>query len=61
MVDEIFDCPQCGEECSELVEGYCSDCTHENYNEIQAFEAQRKWWSGLSDEERKRQIDQQCI
>lgn len=60
-VDEISElsCPQCGEDCEDLIEGYCQECTDQNYNELQAHEAQERWWNSLSEEEKKRQVQNQ--
>lgn len=52
-------CPQCGEDCEELVEGYCYYCTAKNYSELQAHEWQQKWWNSLSEEEKARQVQNQ--
>lgn len=56
---EDFDCPQCGEECDELIEGFCRDCTDNNYNEIAVNIAQERWWNSLSEEEKRRQVQNQ--
>lgn len=52
-------CPQCGEDCEELVEGYCQECTDQNYKNLNEFEAQKRWWNSLPDEEKDRQIQNQ--
>lgn len=59
MNDSELYCPQCGEDCDELIEGYCHDCTKQNYNEIEVNAAQERWWNSLSEEEKHRQIQNQ--
>lgn len=58
---DFFDCPQCGEEAEVFVEGYCSDCSKANYDELHTFNQHKAWWDGLTDEEKGKQIDQACI
>lgn len=57
---EIY-CPQCGEdvEVDLLVEGYCKACTDENYNEMAVNTAQERWWNSLSEDEKRRQVENQ--
>lgn len=50
-------CPQCGEECEELVEGYCQECANDNYNEIFAHNYQQERWARMNEQERQDEID----
>jgi len=51
-------CPQCGEEAEDLVEGYCQECTDQNYSEL--FDHQHRFdeWQKLSEKEKDRRINQ---
>lgn len=49
-------CPQCGEDCEELVEGYCSDCAEENQRELDLHNLQYDRWKGLTDQQREDEI-----
>lgn len=54
--EEIAYCPQCGEETTQLQEGYCQPCCHENQRELDLHNAQYNWWQRLTDEERLAEI-----
>jgi hypothetical protein len=51
-----MNCPQCGMECKELVEGYCQDCTDENYNNLFKHQAELEHWESLTAKEKERKI-----
>jgi hypothetical protein len=51
-----MNCPQCGMECKELVEGYCQDCTDENYNNLFKHQSELEHWESLTAKEKERKI-----
>ena len=55
MKNEVY-CTQCGEDCNEFVEGYCKDCTDQNYKELNDFQRSLVWWDSLTNKEREFEI-----
>jgi len=49
-------CPQCGNDCDRLDEGYCPDCTRENYAQLFAHNFEYRRWQQMSDSERSDEI-----
>lgn len=49
-------CPQCGEKAEVFVEGYCQDCTNNNYMELTEFSWARERWARMSQQERMQEI-----
>lgn len=56
IVQEKFDCPQCGNETKTLNEGYCEDCRKENQAQLDKHNAQYDEWNGMTDEQRDEAI-----
>ena len=54
--DTSFDCPQCGDECDELVEGVCSFCATENQQQLDQHNASFDRWEKLTDGQRDSEI-----
>ena len=53
---EGYICPQCGEDAEQLVEGYCQDCTNDNYSNLFRHNFEFNEWNNLSDKERQDRI-----
>ncbi len=51
-MDHHYTCPQCGEETSELHEGYCEDCCRANQTALDDHNAAHDAWARLSDDQR---------
>ena len=51
-----YDCPQCGNPCEELVEGYCAECSKENNDRLHDHNHQYDEWQKLNDAERSARI-----
>jgi len=49
-------CPQCGDHTEQLHEGYCEECCKNNQNILNDFNLRLKWWDGLTDEQRWKEI-----
>lgn len=45
-------CPQCGEPCEYLVEGYCEACQQMNQDSLNEHNAAFDFWEALTDAER---------
>lgn len=50
------DCPQCGEQTSELYEGYCEECCAENQLQLDRHICEYDHWNRLDSERRERAI-----
>lgn len=58
---ELLHCPQCGEEAEELVEGYCQECTNDNYSELFAHNCRKERWARMNEQERENEIRQAAL
>ena len=54
-LDKLY-CPQCGEPCGELREGYCRPCHDERQAALDLHNTQYDEWQRLSGAERDRRI-----
>lgn len=57
-MSELLHCPQCGEDAEGLIEGYCQECTNDNYNELFSHNWQQERWSRMNEQERENEIRQ---
>ena len=53
---DTYDCPQCGMETQELVEGYCEYCWAANKAELDTHNRDYDRWQGLTDQQRWHEI-----
>lgn len=51
-----FICPQCSEDTAILDQGYCPPCAEANQRALDLRNAQRDYWSGLTDAQRRDEI-----
>ncbi|MCA9340431.1 MAG: hypothetical protein KDA17_05945 [Candidatus Saccharibacteria bacterium] len=57
-MSELLHCPQCGEYVEGLVEGYCQECTNNNYSELFEHNWQQERWARMNEQEREHEIRQ---
>ena len=55
-----FNCPQCGEECEALHEGYCEACCSANQIALNIHNAEFDAWERKSSAERDKAIRDAC-
>lgn len=56
---EVYDCPQCGNEATEFQEGVCMDCCKHNQRRLDEHNAQFDRWESLTDKQRQDEINRQ--
>lgn len=52
----MADCPQCGYETAQLIEGYCPQCYADNQHALDLHNAQYDRWQRMTDAERSAEI-----
>lgn len=52
-------CPQCGEACDQLSEGFCDSCYSRNQAELDQHNAEYAAWAKLSKKAREHRIQEE--